>query len=176
MLESLITSKTRIKLLVKFFINSQTSSYLRNLETEFGESTNAIRLELNGFEEAGLLTSKLSGNKKYFKANIHHPFYNEIHKLSLKHVGIDTIVEKVVNKIGNIKKAFVTGDIAKGIQSKIIDLTLVGENVDYNYLNELVVKTEQLVSLKIRYIVITENEMTEYFNNNNSYVLVWSEN
>ncbi|MFN3444791.1 MAG: ArsR family transcriptional regulator, partial [Bacteroidia bacterium] len=30
MLDTLITSKTRIKLLLKFFLNSKTSSYLRN--------------------------------------------------------------------------------------------------------------------------------------------------
>ncbi|MFN5885132.1 MAG: ArsR family transcriptional regulator, partial [Bacteroidota bacterium] len=49
MLDTLITSKTRIKLLLKFFLNGNTSSYLRNLESEFGESSNAIRLELNKF-------------------------------------------------------------------------------------------------------------------------------
>ena len=50
MLETLISSKTRIKLLLKFFLNSKTKSYLRNLESEFGESTNAIRVELNRLE------------------------------------------------------------------------------------------------------------------------------
>jgi len=50
MIESLITSKTRIKLLLKFFFNSQTKSYLRSMEKEFGESSNAIRIELNRFE------------------------------------------------------------------------------------------------------------------------------
>ena len=53
MLNSIITSKTRIKLLLKFFLNSNTKSYLRNLEQEFGESTNAIRVELNRLEGAG---------------------------------------------------------------------------------------------------------------------------
>ena len=47
MLDTLISSQTRLKLLLKFFLNSSTSSYLRDLESEFGESTNAIRLELN---------------------------------------------------------------------------------------------------------------------------------
>ncbi|HIO73555.1 MAG TPA: ArsR family transcriptional regulator, partial [Flavobacteriales bacterium] len=44
MLDSLITSKTRVKLLLKFFLNPNTSAYLRGLSTEFGESTNAVRL------------------------------------------------------------------------------------------------------------------------------------
>ncbi|MCF8360467.1 MAG: hypothetical protein K9H26_17070 [Prolixibacteraceae bacterium] len=93
MLESLITSKTRIKLLLKFFLNSNTTAYLRNLATEFGESTNAIRQELNRFEDSGLLTSKINGNKKMFRANTGHPFFPEINKLLLKHSGIDKIIE-----------------------------------------------------------------------------------
>ena len=64
MLQTLITSKTRIKLMLKFFLNSSSTGYLRGLETEFDESTNSIRLELNRFEEAGLLTSITDNNKK----------------------------------------------------------------------------------------------------------------
>jgi predicted transcriptional regulator len=75
MLENLITSKTRVKLLLKFFLNSTTQAHLRGLESEFGESTNAIRLELNRFEQAGMLTSHLSGNKKVFSANPSYPLF-----------------------------------------------------------------------------------------------------
>ena len=66
MIEGLITSKTRIKLLLKFFLNSETKSYLRSLESEFDESSNSIRVELNRLEAAGLLQSNLEGNKKIF--------------------------------------------------------------------------------------------------------------
>jgi len=65
MLEALITSKTRIKLLLKFFLNSSNTGYLRGLEPEFGESTNAIRQELNRFEAADLLLTSVEGNKNY---------------------------------------------------------------------------------------------------------------
>ncbi len=174
MLESLITSKTRIKLLVKFFINAQTSAYLRNLETEFGESTNAIRLELNRFEEAGLLFSELKGNRKYFKANTQHPLYKDIHHLLLKHVGIETLIEQVVNNIGSLKWAYITGDFARGIQSKLIDLTLIGEEFDYNYINQLIVKAEELVSFKIRFMTITEDEKESFLNQKEQSLLIWS--
>ena len=49
MLETLITSKTRIKLLLKFFLNSKNQSYLRNLESEFGESSNAYSIRAEPF-------------------------------------------------------------------------------------------------------------------------------
>ena len=75
MLETLISSRTRIKLLLKFFLNAQSKGYLRSLEHEFGESTNAIRLELNKFEEAGMLSSESEGNKKVYRANPKHPLF-----------------------------------------------------------------------------------------------------
>ena len=63
-LDTLITSRTRVKLLMKFFLNSRTTSYLRDLENEFDESTNAIRVELNRFEKAGYPDSIYSELKK----------------------------------------------------------------------------------------------------------------
>ena len=98
MLEALITSKTRLKLLLKFFLNSSNTGYLRGLEPEFGESTNAIRQELNRFEKAELLVSKTQGNKKYYQANTNHPLFPEIHNLILKHIGIDEVIDKVIKK------------------------------------------------------------------------------
>ena len=86
MLETLISSKTRIKLLLKFFLNSKTTAYLRSLESEFGDSTNAIRLELNRLEKAGMLSSFMQGNKKMFTANTQHPLFSEVHNLSLIHI------------------------------------------------------------------------------------------
>ena len=110
MLDTLITSKTRVKLLLKFFLNGNSSSYLRNLENEFGESSNAIRIELNRFEDAGLLTSSLQGNRKYYQANQTHPLYKDINNIVFKYVGIDKIVENVIRKLGDLEKVFLCGD------------------------------------------------------------------
>ena len=87
---------------MKFFLNTNSESYLRNLEGEFGGSTNGIRQELNKFETAGLLNSELKGNKKYFKANKLHPLFSDIHNLLIKHIGIDRIIDEVVDNIGNL--------------------------------------------------------------------------
>ena len=99
MLENLITSKTRVKLLLKFFLNSHTQAHLRGLESEFGESTNAIRLELNRFEQAGMLTSHTEGNRKVFSANPSYPLFPEIQNLLHKHLGIDQLIEQVIEKL-----------------------------------------------------------------------------
>ena len=162
MLDTLITSKTRVKLLLKFFLNSNSRSYLRNLESEFGESTNSIRLELNKFEQAGLLTSEIDGNKKYFRANTGHPLFNDIHSILLKTIGFDKIVERVVEKLGNLETAYITGDFARGVSTEIIDLIFVGNSIDKEYLTRLVEKTEGLIRRKIRYVVFKVKEFEQF--------------
>ncbi|MFC2107385.1 ArsR family transcriptional regulator [Bacteroidota bacterium] len=162
MLSTLISSKTRLKLLLKFFLNSQSSAYLRNLETEFGASTNAIRLELNKFEQAGLLESHMQGNKKLFQANTKHPLFGDIHNILIKHFGFDTIIETVTENIGNLQKVFLTGAFAKGMDSDIIDIICVGENINKEYLLKMVDKAEKLIKHKIRYMLMKAEEFVEY--------------
>ena len=68
MLDTIITSKTRIKLLMKFFLNPGTKAYLRELAAEFGESTNSVRIELNRLTDAKLLKSTNFGRKIIYSA------------------------------------------------------------------------------------------------------------
>ncbi len=175
MLEALITSKTRLKLLLKFFLNSSNTAYLRGLEPEFGESSNAIRVELNRFEKADLLLSKTEGNKKYYQANTSHPLFPEIHKLLLKHIGLDEVIEKVITKLGHLSEVYLVGELAKGKNSKVIDLWFVGEELDKNYLMSLVEKTEELIKRKIRYLILDKTELQDFLKNKSKdeLLLVW---
>jgi DNA-binding transcriptional ArsR family regulator len=156
-LESLVTSKTRIKLLLKFFLNQNMRAYLRELADEFGESTNAVRLELNRLTEAGFLTVADDGRTKLYQANTKHPLFPELHSLVKKYLGIDQLVERVLAKLGSVHLAFITGDYAEGRDLGIIDLTIVGE-INRNYLNELIEKTEQMIHRKIRILVLNREE------------------
>ncbi|MCB9267478.1 MAG: ArsR family transcriptional regulator [Lewinellaceae bacterium] len=157
MIETLISSKTRIKLLMKFFINSHTTAYLRGLESEFGESSNAIRVELNRLEQAGMLVSQMNGNKKIFRANTEHPLFGEIHNILLKQIGLDRIIENVIERLGEVERVFLIGEFSRGIDSQIVDLILVGD-IDRKYLTQLIEKAEKLVRRKIRYLLYNREE------------------
>lgn len=174
MIGTLISSKTRIKLLIKFFLNSNTKGYLRGLESEFGESTNAIRVELNRFEKAGMLSSYMEGNKKYFTSNTSHPLYNEVHNILLKYIGFDTIIDKIIMRLGDVEKVYVTGDFANGLNSQIIDLLFVGD-VDKSYLIQLIDKVEKLIDRKIRYVQYSTQEFEQLSLNHleNEPLLLW---
>lgn len=173
MLGSLITSKTRIKLLLKFFLNSSMKAHLRGLADEFEESTNAIRLELNHLEHAGLLRSESEGNKKVYQANLNHPLYKDIHSLVLKHSGITQIIDEIIIGVGDITKVWIKGNFAAGKDSPLIELIIVCQNIDENYFISLVRKAESLVKRKINYIFITPDHETEYLSLCDKILLVW---
>ncbi len=157
MLDALITSKTRIKLLLKFFLNSGRQDYLRNLESDLGDNTNAIRVELNKLESAGLLKSFIKGNKKFFQSNNNHPLFPDIQSILMKITGLDELMRRVLNNVGDLEKVYLTGALAQGNESEIIDLILVGK-VNREYFSDLIFKAEKFIQKKIRFVVFDENE------------------
>lgn len=173
MLESLITSKTRLKLLLRFFLNPGTLGYLNELANEFNESSNAVRIELNRLSKANLIKSKNDGRTKVYQANKSHPLFNEIHNLIKKNIGIDQIVN-FINQLGDVKAAFITGDYAKGKDTGIIDLVIVGK-INQNFLSGLISATEQAIKRKIRSLVLNESEYDNLKENLklNKALVVW---
>jgi hypothetical protein len=162
MIQTLITSQTRVKLLMKFFLNSRTKAHLRGLETEFGESSNSIRIELNRFEEAGLLDSIRDGNKKVYQANVKHPLFMDIHNLILKESGIDLVIEKVIHRMGRLESVYLTGGFAHGKDSPVIELIIVGGDMDREYLTRKVIQAEKISGRKVSYIVLEPGEAENY--------------
>jgi hypothetical protein len=154
-----------MRLLLKFFLNSSTTSYLRDLESEFGESTNAIRIELNRFEEAGFLESNLVSNRKYYKANTRHPLFPDINNILHKYIGFDRIVEEVAFKLGNLASVFVCGTFAKGIDSDLIELIFIGQDLDEKYLSSLVSKASGIIRRNISYVTFSEADFEAYKKN-----------
>ena len=153
MLETLITSRTRLRLLVKFFVNIANKGYLNSLANEFGESTNSVRKELNNLSDAGYLEKKKKNNKVVYSANIYHPLFKIIQKIVRKHLGIEEILETVYKRIGNVKKVIILGDYAKGIDSGLIEVLIVGDNIDKNYLYKIAPKIEKKINRKVNFFV-----------------------
>ena len=158
MLESLITSKTRIRLLLKFFLNPETRAYLRELASEFGESTNGIRLELNSLTKAKLLKSSNIGRTVVYRANKDHTLFTDIQSVVQKYVGIDHLVDDLISELGQIDAAYIVGDYAHGSDTGLIDLVIVGQ-VKVDVLQRLVDKTGKIISRKIRPLVLDQEEL-----------------
>lgn len=153
MLETLVTSKTRIKLLLKFFSHAN-SGYLRSLAKEFDESTNSVRVELNRLTEAGLLVSEDEGKTKMYKANTSHPFFEEIKGMVSKFLGLDDLMERIVNRMGDVEMAYIVGDYAKGVDSGTIQMILIGKDLDREYLEFIKEKTYEKVQRKVEVSIL----------------------
>ena len=149
MLDSLISSKTRLKLLIRFFLNLAKSSHLRGLASDFNESTNSIRLELNNLSGAGYLIKKKVGNKVKYLANSKHPLFDIIIKLVRKHTGIENIISNILASINNIKAIYLVGDYAKGVDSGTIEIYVKAKIKNKKYINEILEKTEKKINRKI---------------------------
>ena len=137
MLNKLITSKTRLRLLIKFFINQANRGYLNGLASEFNESTNSIRKELNHLSGAGYLERYKDNNKVAYKANTSHPMFEILQKVVFKHLGLEEIVEHVMAKMGDVCQIHLLGDYAKGLDTGTIEVMLIGENLDTSYISSL---------------------------------------
>ena len=170
----LIASKTRIKLLIRFFFNPKTQSYLRELAKEFNVSTNSVREELNQLTKTNLLKSQKNGRQIFYTANQEHPLFPELKSMVGKVMGIDQVVDGIVNRLGDLERAYLIDDYAEGKDTGIIDLLLVG-NINQYHLSDLSRKTERYIKRKIRSLVLSREEYTDLKSKleNRPRVLIW---
>tara|TARA_B100001564_G_C20634151_1_gene668816 strand:- start:35 stop:544 length:510 start_codon:yes stop_codon:yes gene_type:complete len=156
MLGELITSKTRLRLLIKFFISQANRGYLNGLATEMGESTNSIRKELNHLHDAGYLCKIKNDNKIEYQANSKHPLFEVLRKVVLKHLGLEDVVETVLNRMGNVQKIILVGDYAQGNDTGNIEVFLIGKDLNMEYITQLEEKIEKLIKRKVSFYLASK--------------------
>jgi predicted transcriptional regulator len=147
--------------LIRFFFNPKTRSYLRELAKEFNVSTNSVREELNQLTHTKLLKSQKNGRQVFYMANTEHALFPELKSMVSKVLGIDQVVDGIVQRLGDLERAYLIDDYAEGKDSGIIDLLLVG-NIDRYHLNDLSRKTERYIKRKIRTLVLSREEFEDY--------------
>jgi predicted transcriptional regulator len=176
LLTGLIASKTRIKLLMRLFFNPKARSYLRELAKEFNVSTNAVREELNQLKKTDLLKSEKNGRQVYYMANTEHALFPELKSMVGKVMGIDQVIDSIINRLGKLERAYLIGDYAEGKDTGILDIVLVG-NIDHYHLNDLSRKTERYIKRKIRTLVMNREEFKNFQNTltTQPHILIWEE-
>ena len=153
MLNSLITSKTRLRMLIKFFVSAANNGYLNGLANEFNESTNAIRKELNNLSNAGYLKKSKNNNKVIYNANTSHPMFGVLQKIVRQHLGLEEIVETVIDRIGDVDQIALTGEYAKGIDSGNIEIIINGKDVNIDYLDIIRPKIKKKIGRVVSFLL-----------------------
>lgn len=143
--------------MIKFFISQANRGYLNGLAVEMGESTNAIRKELNHLHDAGYLI-KLQNHKSKieYQANTTHPLYEVLRKVVMKHLGLEDIVETVLERIGNVKKIILVGDYAEGNDTGNIEIFLIGNDLNMVYISQLEEKIEKLIKRRVSFYLASK--------------------
>jgi predicted nucleotidyltransferase len=158
MLDSLFTSKMRVQILMRLFLNTDNRAYLRELANDFDASPGHVRSELQQLTQAGLLSSSRKGRQVLYRAEQAHPLFPELQSMVRKALGMDRILESIIERLGKLEAAYLTGDYAAGRDTGIIDLVLVGD-IDRHNLDDLVAKTERFISRRIRTLVLSAREL-----------------
>ena len=171
LLGPLITSKTRLKLLLRFFLNHNLSGYLQGLSKELDENTNSIRVELNRLEQAGILSSELEGRRKLYRVNEQHPLTENLTNIVRKVTGVDALIDRVVGRLPGLEQVWICGKLAQGVQSDQIDCVLVGEDLDEAYIEELCSRVEELTGKTVNAQVSNEIQPEQL----GQCLLVWAQ-
>ena len=157
MIDAIIKSNTRRKLLIKFFVNIANTGYLNQLAEEFSESTNSVRKELNNLTKANYLVKNVVKNKVVYKANTSHPLFSEVQNIVKKHLGFEKIVETLLEKIGDVNQIFLIGDYAKGIDSNMVEILIIGNKFNIDYIMGIEKKLSKILKKKIVIMTSSSN-------------------
>tara|TARA_B100001057_G_C22749308_1_gene911101 strand:+ start:837 stop:1292 length:456 start_codon:yes stop_codon:yes gene_type:complete len=130
-------------------VSHANKGHLNGLATEMGESTNSIRKELNHLFGAGYLIKNKKNNKVVYSVNSKHPLYDTLRKVVFKHLGLEDIVDTILDRIGDVSKIVLIGDYARGVDSGSIEIFIIGDQLNTDYISNLESKIEKLISRKV---------------------------
>ena len=140
-------------MLIKFFVSAANNGYLNGLANEFNESTNSIRKELNNLCSAGYLLKSKNNNKVIYNANTSHPMFGVLQKIVRQHLGLEEIVETVIDRIGDVDQIALTGEYAKGMDSGNIEIIINGKNVNKDYLDNIKPKIKKKIGREVSFLL-----------------------
>jgi len=123
------------------------------LAEEMKESSNAIRKELNNLTEAGYLEKEAIQNRISYKANTKHPLFATLQKIVYQHLGLDAVVVMILERMGEVKKIIVIGDYANGYDSGTIEVVVIGDALNTEYIDQLAGKIEGEINRKVQFLI-----------------------
>lgn len=159
MLEDLITSKTRVKILNVLMADPANMFHVREIVRRVNEEINAVRRELMLLERKGILNKEPRANRVYYFLDKNYPYYFDLIKLHAKSSGVGADILKNRVKLGKIKYAMISGKFARRLPKtqEDVDLLVVG-TVVLPELSLVVRREEEKGGGEINYTVMSEEE------------------
>ncbi|MEX1052365.1 MAG: hypothetical protein WEC80_00785 [Patescibacteria group bacterium] len=171
MLDHIIPSQTRIKVLELFYHNPENSYYLRKVVREVEKEVNAVKRELDILEGEKVLFKEKRLNKVFYTLNKNYVFYEEFLRIFAKTGTFAKMIYDKLTKLGKVKFVSMSLKFAKKQQIKEdeVYLFLVG-SVVVPEITSIVSEVEKEFGSEINYTVMTEEEFNFRKKNNDQFV------
>jgi len=172
MLEYLISSKAKRKLISLFLTHPEEKFYIRQLERLISEPIGAIQRELPKLEKMGLIKSEVSGGRKNYLLDKTCPIKEELRSIVLKTIAVGERIRGLIKKTKDIKYAFIYGSVAKGEEDikSDIDLMVIG-NIDEIRLQKKIQQIESEISRTINYSLMSVEEFKKRLNEKEPFLM-----
>lgn len=169
MLEHFFGSKTRVKLLYIFFREPERPFYVRELARLIDIQLNAVRRELLNLERFGIIrqvehtgsaTSDLSERSKYFRLDVVHVLYKELHAFLSKAQVLEqkVFIDGLLLAAGEVSFCLLTGFF---MQAKTpTDILLVGK-LTVPMIEKTIAAFERERGTPLHYTLMEESEFKE---------------
>lgn len=172
MLETLLGSRLRAKVLGWLFTHPDERYFVRQLTALLGEDSTNLSRELSRLEKTGILVSTTEGRQKYYQANRRSPVFDELHGLMLKTVGLADVIKKALQpRAGDIRLAFIFGSVAGRVENRFsdIDLLVVGD-ISFGEVVDLVSGAEEALNREVNAVVYTAAEFNKRLSEDHYFV------
>ncbi|MDO9579305.1 MAG: nucleotidyltransferase domain-containing protein [Bacteroidales bacterium] len=172
MLETILGSKLRSKVLGWLFTHPDERYFVRQLTSLLKEDSTNVSRELIRLEKTGVLVSTKEGKQKYYQANRKSPVYNELHGLIVKTTGLADVLRSALSpSTGRIKVAFIFGSIATGNEDKAsdIDVMVVGD-ISFGDVVSLLSSAEEKLGRELNSVVYPIAEFKQKVRDDHHFV------
>jgi predicted nucleotidyltransferase len=145
-------SKTQQRVLGLLFGKPDQSFYANEIVRWAGLGKGTVMRELGRMEMSGIVSLSRQGNQTHYQANKNCPVFDELLSITYKTFGIGDAIKIALQPLFNqIEFAFVYGSIAKNeaTASSDVDLMIVGKELNYGEVMELLAPVEESLARSI---------------------------
>lgn len=166
-------TKTQQRVLGLLYGKPEQSYYLNEIVRLAAVGKGSVNRELDKLCAAGLLTVSRQGNQNHYQANANNPIFNELKAITQKTFGVvDIIKAALAPLLPRLNCAFIYGSVAQGTEhaGSDIDLMLVGDDMSYSEVMELLAPAEKQLGRTINPTLYTVAEFTDRKNSHQPFI------
>lgn len=167
-------TKTQQRVLGLLYGTPDKSFYSNEIMRWADMGRGTIRRELDRLVSAGILSVTPEGNQNHYQAKQDNPVYEELLGIVRKTFGVADAIRQALKLLnGHIQLAFIYGSVAKNTDTKSsdIDLMLIGENLHYGDVIDVLIPLEESLNRSINPTIFTPEEFASRLDQESSFLV-----